>query len=277
LRSNPFGPRPFHLACYLRPVSRMCLAHPPVQGGNAMNLARRGFLYLLGCGAALPTLSPIARAQAYPSHPVRLIVGFTPGGPTDIFARLIGQWLSERFGQPFVVENRPGAGSTIGIEAVVNAPPDGYTLAVISTSAAVSASFYQHLNFQSDPRHCAGFRHCARALGDGGPSVSSGHDGSGIHCLCESKSRQDRDGVGRQRHYAPHGWGAIQDDGRSRPAPCSISRCCSGPDRFARRAGAGHVRSRGLVGRACPGRQTTGSGGGLSDALARVPGSPNCG
>jgi tripartite-type tricarboxylate transporter receptor subunit TctC len=77
-----------------------------------------------------------------------LIVGFTPGGPTDIFARLIGQWLSDRLGQPFVIENRPGAGSTIGIEAVVNAPPDGYTLAVISTSAAVSASFYQHLNFR---------------------------------------------------------------------------------------------------------------------------------
>ena len=112
-----------------------------------MKLARRGFLYLAGYGAALPTLSRIARAQAYPSHPVRLIVGFTPGGPTDIFARLIGQWLTDRFGQPFVIENRPGAGSTIGIEAVVNAPPDGYTLAVVSTSAAVSASFYQHLNF----------------------------------------------------------------------------------------------------------------------------------
>ncbi len=112
-----------------------------------MKLARRGFLSLAGCGAALPTLSRIARAQAYPSRPVRLIVGFTPGGPTDIFARLIGQWLTDRFGQPFVIENRPGAGSTIGIEAVVNAPPDGYTLAVVSTSAAVSASFYQHLNF----------------------------------------------------------------------------------------------------------------------------------
>ena len=112
-----------------------------------MKLARRGLLYLAGCGAALPTLSRIARAQAYPSRPVRLIVGFTPGGPTDIFARLIAQWLTDRFGQPFVIENRPGAGSTIGIEAVVNAPPDGYTLAVVSTSAAVSASFYQHLNF----------------------------------------------------------------------------------------------------------------------------------
>jgi tripartite-type tricarboxylate transporter receptor subunit TctC len=112
-----------------------------------VNIARRGFLYLAGCGAALPTLARVARAQAYPSHPVRLIVGFTAGGPTDIFARLIGQWLSDRLGQPFIIENRPGAGSTIGIEAAVNATPDGYTLAVVSTSAAVSASFYQHLNF----------------------------------------------------------------------------------------------------------------------------------
>src|ERR1700730_5334776 len=147
LRSNPFGPSHPSPLCYLPVVPRMCLAHSPIQGWNAMKLARRGFLYLAGYGAALPTLSRIARAQAYPSHPVRLIVGFTPGGPTDIFARLIGQWLTDRFGQPFVIENRPGAGSTIGIEAVVNAPPDGYTLAVVSTSAAVSALFYQHLNF----------------------------------------------------------------------------------------------------------------------------------
>jgi tripartite-type tricarboxylate transporter receptor subunit TctC len=112
-----------------------------------MILARRRILYLAAGAAAQLSLPSIARAQAYPSHPVRLIVGFTPGGPTDIFARLIGQWLSDRLGQPFVIENRPGAGSTIGIEAVVNAAPDGYTLALVSTSAAISASFYHHLNF----------------------------------------------------------------------------------------------------------------------------------
>ena len=112
-----------------------------------MKLPRRKFLHLAAGAVTLQAVSRIARAQTYPTRPVRLIVGFTPGGPTDIFARLIGQWLSARFGQPFIIENRPGAGSTIGIEAVVNAPPDGYTLAVVSTSAAVSASFYQHLNF----------------------------------------------------------------------------------------------------------------------------------
>ena len=112
-----------------------------------MKLPRRKFLHLAAGAVTLQAVSRIARAQTYPTRPVRLIVGFTPGGPTDIFARLIGQWLSARFGQPFIIENRPGAGSTIGIEAVVNAPPDGYTLAVVSTSAAVSASFYKHLNF----------------------------------------------------------------------------------------------------------------------------------
>ena len=119
-----------------------------------MKLPRRKFLHLAAGAVTLQAVSRIARAQTYPTRPVRLIVGFTPGGPTDIFARLIGQWLSARFGQPFIIENRPGAGSTIGIEAVVNAPPDGYTLAVVSTSAAISASFYQHLNFNLIATSC---------------------------------------------------------------------------------------------------------------------------
>src|ERR1700737_2319029 len=112
-----------------------------------MKLPRRNFLHLAAGVAALPAVSRIARAQAYPTRPVRLIVPLAPGGATDILARLMGQWLSERLGQPFVIENRPGAGSNIGTEAVVNAPPDGYTLLVVSTSGAVSATFYNKLNF----------------------------------------------------------------------------------------------------------------------------------
>jgi tripartite-type tricarboxylate transporter receptor subunit TctC len=87
------------------------------------------------------------RAQTYPARPVRIVVGYPPGGPTDIFARLMGQWLSDHMGQPFVVENRPGAGSTIGVQAVVNAPADGYTLITLSTSAVISAQYYKNLNF----------------------------------------------------------------------------------------------------------------------------------
>src|SRR5712692_2772725 len=112
-----------------------------------MKPARRRFLQLAAGAAALPAASRRGWSQGYPVRPVRLIVGFTPGGPTDISARLIGQWLTERLGQPFVIENRPGAGSNIAIDAVVNSAPDGYTLLVVSTSATVSMTFYKNLNF----------------------------------------------------------------------------------------------------------------------------------
>src|SRR6266481_730025 len=99
-----------------------------------MKTVRRRFLQLAAGAAALPAVSRIARAHAYPTRPVRLIVGFPAGGPTDITARLIAQWLSERFGQQFVVDNRPGAGSNIATEAVVRAPADGYTLLHVTST-----------------------------------------------------------------------------------------------------------------------------------------------
>ena len=113
--------------------------------GPAMK--RRDFLHLSVASAAFAAAPHFAFADSYPSHAVRLIVGFPPGGPTDVYARLIAEWLSNRLGQPFVVENRPGAGSTIGIEAVVTSPPDGYTLLLISSSAPISMSYYKKLNF----------------------------------------------------------------------------------------------------------------------------------
>jgi tripartite-type tricarboxylate transporter receptor subunit TctC len=108
---------------------------------------RRHVLHLAAGAAALPVLSCIARAQAYPSRPVRIVVPFAAGGATDIIARLIGQWLSERLGQQFVIENRPGAGSNIGTEVVVNAPPDGYTLLLVGASSAINATLYEKLSF----------------------------------------------------------------------------------------------------------------------------------
>jgi tripartite-type tricarboxylate transporter receptor subunit TctC len=112
-----------------------------------MKLPRRAFLQLVAGAAALPAVSRIARAQAYPTRPVHWIVGFAPGGGNDIVARLMGQWLSERLGQPFIIENRPGAGTNIATEVVVNAPPDGYTLLLAGIPNAFNASMFGKLNF----------------------------------------------------------------------------------------------------------------------------------
>src|SRR5438874_12784197 len=113
---------------------------------TAVKLPRRQFLHLAAGAAALPALSSAAMAQPYPSRPVRIIIGFPAGGPQDIVARLMGQWLSERLGQPFVVENRPGAGSNIATEAVVRAPPDGHTLLLIGNQHTINATLYDKLS-----------------------------------------------------------------------------------------------------------------------------------
>jgi tripartite-type tricarboxylate transporter receptor subunit TctC len=116
-------------------------------GRDRMKLPRRQLLHLAAGAAALPAVSRFAWAQAYPSRPVRIIAPTAPGGAPDILARLIGPWLSGRLGQQFVVENRPGGGSNIGTEAVVRAPPDGYTLLLVSTTNAINATLYDRLNF----------------------------------------------------------------------------------------------------------------------------------
>jgi tripartite-type tricarboxylate transporter receptor subunit TctC len=112
-----------------------------------MKLCRRRFLQLAAGAAALPAISRIARAQGYPLRPVRLIVGFPPGSGPDFFARLMGQWLSERLGQQFLVENRPGAGTNIGTEVVVRAPADGYTLLMVGAPNAINTTLYDKLSF----------------------------------------------------------------------------------------------------------------------------------
>src|SRR6516162_5749545 len=108
---------------------------------------RRKFLHLAAGAAALSAVSRIAQAQAYPSRPVRLIVPLAPAGASDITARLIGQWLTERLGQQFVIDNRPGGGGNIGTEAAVRAPADGYTLLLVGGLNAVNATFYNKLNY----------------------------------------------------------------------------------------------------------------------------------
>jgi hypothetical protein len=155
-----------------------------------MKLPRRQFLHPAAGAAALPAVSRITWAQAYPSRPVRIIVGFAPGGATDIMARLMGQSLSERLGQQFVIENRPGADSNVGTEAVVNAAPDGYTLLVVTSVNAINASL------RLTPRFRQVRRRRNREVGEGGEV--RGHQG----------------GLNR-------GWGKIFRNARSAKSRCS--------------------------------------------------------
>jgi len=137
-----------------------------------MKLPRRKFLHLAASAAALPALPPVASALDYPTRPVHLLVGFAAGGPLDTSARLIGQWLSERLGQPFVIENRPGAGSNLATEIVARAPPDGYTLLEASAANAWNAVLYDNLsfNFIRDIALVAGVRRAAGVM-EVNPSV----------------------------------------------------------------------------------------------------------
>jgi tripartite-type tricarboxylate transporter receptor subunit TctC len=112
-----------------------------------MEFPRRQFLRLAAGAAALPAVSRIASAQTYPARPVRIVVGFTPVGAADTLMRIIGQWLSERIGQPAIIENKPGAGTNLSVQAVLNAPSDGYTLLFASGSQAINASLYETLPF----------------------------------------------------------------------------------------------------------------------------------
>jgi tripartite-type tricarboxylate transporter receptor subunit TctC len=112
-----------------------------------VKLSRRKFFHLAAGAAALPAMSRIASAQAYPSRPVRIVLGFAPGQAIDIVTRIIGQWLSEQLGQQFIIENRPGAGGNIATEAVVRAPPDGYTLLAIGSNNMINVTLYEKLNY----------------------------------------------------------------------------------------------------------------------------------
>jgi hypothetical protein len=152
-----------------------------------MKLLRRHFLCLA------------AATAAFPIWPVRIVVGFAAGGGTDIIARLIGQWLSERLGKPFVIENRPGAGSNIATEAVVRARPDGYSLLLIGAPNSISATLYKNLSFDFMQEHHAGRLDRARALRNGVESIGEGQHDSGIRGARQSQSWQAQYGIGRHR------------------------------------------------------------------------------
>ena len=212
-----------------------------------MKLPRRQFLHLAAGAAALPACPRIAWAQAYPTRPVRWIVPFPPGGGTDIVARLIGQWLSDRLGQPFVIENRPGASTNIGTEAVVRAPPDGYTLLLVASVNAINATLYDKLsfNFIRDIAPVASIiRQPLIMLVN--PSLPV-QDGSRVHRLRQGQSGQDQHGVGRQRDLATRLRRAVQDHGRYRHGSCALSGYGARAHRSARRAGAGLLRHQGPV------------------------------
>jgi len=149
-----------------------------------MKLRRRQFLQLTAGAAALPSMSRLARAQSYPSRPVRIIVGVAPGGANSTVARLVAQQLSEQLGQQFIVENRPGAGGNVGAQAAANAAPDGYTLLFCASANAISATVYDKIGFDF-VRDIAPVASLVRGVAHHGcEPVVSRQDGSRIHNLC---------------------------------------------------------------------------------------------
>src|SRR5262249_22360006 len=145
-REIPASPR--SRCCFLDAGGRgACIEDQLTEARNFMKLPRRQFLHLTAGAAALPAVSRIATAQAYPARPVRIVVGLHAGSASDIVARLVGQWLSERLGQQFIVENRPGAGTNIAAEAVVRSAPDGYTLLLAASPNAINTWLYEKLSF----------------------------------------------------------------------------------------------------------------------------------
>jgi tripartite-type tricarboxylate transporter receptor subunit TctC len=156
-----------------------------------MKLPRRKFLHLAAAAAALPAASRFVWADTYPSRPVRIIVGFPAGNSSDTVARLAGQSLSERLGQSFIIENRPGAAGNIATEFVVRAPPDGYTLLFVSQANAVNATLYDELNFNFMRDIAPVASICGVPNVMGRQSIHSSQDGPRVHCLRQGQSGQD--------------------------------------------------------------------------------------
>ena len=201
-----------------------------------MKLPRRQFLRLAAGAAALPAVSRIARADTYPNRPLHIVVGFPPGQSADISARLLGQWLSDRLGQPVIIDNKPGASSSVATELVVRAAPDGYTLLWVVTSNYINATLYKQLPLQLHPRHRAGRQQHAHAARHGGDAIAAGENRARVHRLRQGASRQAQHGFGRHRQLDAHGRRIVQDDDRHQDAARALSRLGAGAHRLARPA-----------------------------------------
>ncbi len=186
----------------------------------------------LGCLAAMATPGS---AADYPTRQVHIIVGYPAGGSTDIVARLIGNWLSSRLGQQFIVENRPGAGNNIATEAVTKTAPDGYTMLLVNPANTINASLYKNLNFNflKDIDPVASVIEVPNVMEVN--SSCAGQDGGGIHRLCQGEPRQDQRRVVRQWHVDSPVRRIIQDDDRTEVDACALQRFCADADRSSRR------------------------------------------
>jgi hypothetical protein len=239
-----------------------------------MELGRRRLLAL--AAAAVAAGSRTSRAESYPSRPVHWIVGFAPGGSTDILARVIGQYLSEKLGQTFIIENRPGAGSNIATEVVVNAPPDGYTLLMISPAHAVNATLYDKLNysFLRDIAPVAGISREANVM-----VVSPSFPATTVPAFiayAKANPGKFQHGLVRRRHLGPCGGRAVQHDGGPQDDPHPLSRRGPGDYRYPRPPGAGDVRRDAVRLRARQGRPAARARGDHGDEVADLARRNSC-
>src|SRR5215475_13268182 len=209
---------------------RLCPS--PCSRETAMKLPRREFLRLAAAAAALPAAAVRASAQSYPTRPVRLILGFPAGDSTDLVARIMAAWLTERLGQSVVVENKPGGGTNLAAQTAINSPPDGYTLLFVTTTNAINATFYPTLPFNvlRDVAPVAGLVDLPFVM-EVNPSVPAA-----TIAECESQPRQDQHGFVRHRHHQPSGVGAVQAKDRRRHGARAVSRRRANGDRSHRRA-----------------------------------------
>jgi hypothetical protein len=157
------------------------------QERTAMNRFRRLLALSICCIAA--GSAAVAPAADYPTRPVKWVVPYPPAGTTDVLARIVAQWLTEKLGQPFVIENKPGAGNNLGTESVVKAAPDGYTMLLVNPANGINATLYKEPQLQRHPRHRAGRRHRANAQRDGSDAVVPGQDGRRVHRLLQGQPR----------------------------------------------------------------------------------------